>query len=331
MSGQFQCLTHRRVLWFLAVCAALTVLGGCTLPSLFPLAAGPYLTATSSTSATIAWIGSDAGSLNVAYWPADTTSEALVVAASAANEQWSTYHAEITGLSPSTRYAYRLERSGARRIQIGPTYEFVSAPTDWSEGFSFNVVSDLQDHSILRRVVADMVGDGDTAFWMAAGDITHKPTTDVWRGFFSITQPYISRVPFRAAYGNHDSDSESLQRYMGFPEDRRWYSFNYGSAHVIALDSKSDFSPGSAQYQWLVNDLTAASGMPWRFAFFHHPQDCPTEGKWSVDVRQHLNPLFEQYGVQLVFNGHSHVYEHYLVNGVHYVLAGGGRRKHAYP
>ncbi|GAI54662.1 unnamed protein product, partial [marine sediment metagenome] len=43
-----------------------------------------------------------------------------------------------------------------------------------------------------------------------------------------------------------------------------------------------------------------------------------------TNVQQHLVPLFEENGVDMVFNGHSHVYERYLHNGIYYIVTGGG-------
>ena len=50
----------------------------------------------------------------------------------------------------------------------------------------------------------------------------------------------------------------------------------------------------------------------------------------NLDAREALVPLFERYGVDLVFSGHDHVYERGTVHGVRYVMTGGGgggRRK----
>ena len=41
-------------------------------------------------------------------------------------------------------------------------------------------------------------------------------------------------------------------------------------------------------------------------------------------MRQALHPLFERYGVDVVFNGHKHNYERNEVNGVTYIVTGGG-------
>ncbi|MEA3307196.1 MAG: hypothetical protein U9Q34_05385, partial [Elusimicrobiota bacterium] len=37
-----------------------------------------------------------------------------------------------------------------------------------------------------------------------------------------------------------------------------------------------------------------------------------------------LAPLFEKYGVDIVFSGHDHSYERLYKNGIYYVIAGGG-------
>ena len=98
-----------------------------------------------------------------------------------------------------------------------------------------------------------------------------------------------------------------------------YYSFDYGNVHFIALDSygmidgKRLSDPESGQFKWLESDL-AANTSPWTVVFFHHPpysvlghvSDAEQELR---DIRLNLIPLFDNYGVDLVLNGHSHSYE----------------------
>jgi len=57
----------------------------------------------------------------------------------------------------------------------------------------------------------------------------------------------------------------------------------------------------------------------------HHPAYTWCQGHTeSANVQNYLVPLFEQYGVDMVFYGHCHVYERYVNNGVQYILSGGG-------
>ena len=58
---------------------------------------------------------------------------------------------------------------------------------------------------------------------------------------------------------------------------------------------------------------------------FHHP--IYTVGRHEEDEKNLINtivPLFEQYGVDIVFSGHNHSYERSVVNGITYVVTGGG-------
>jgi hypothetical protein len=42
------------------------------------------------------------------------------------------------------------------------------------------------------------------------------------------------------------------------------------------------------------------------------------------DLRQILTPLFEDYRVDVVFNGHDHGYERSFKDGIYYVVTAGG-------
>ncbi len=106
-----------------------------------------------------------------------------------------------------------------------------------------------------------------------------------------------------------------------------YYSVNYGNIHFISLDSYGYdegiypfYEKASAQYQWLEKDL-AANKQLWTVVFFHHPpytkrsHDSDVEAA-LIEIRTKLVPLFDQYKVDVVLSGHSHVYERsYLMKG----------------
>ena len=117
-----------------------------------------------------------------------------------------------------------------------------------------------------------------------------------------------------------------------------YYSYDYGNVHFLALNSEigsifsgSDDWIGSSPFnsfssspftQWLHNDLQA-NDKPWVVAYFHQPPH--TDGSHDSDkfweiymkaMRENICPILEQYGVDVVYSGHSHVYERsYLING----------------
>ena len=124
---------------------------------------------------------------------------------------------------------------------------------------------------------------------------------------------------WRAAWGNHDAGRPSTDLVLGARE--RTYSWLANPVQFFILDSNR--AADGSQAAWLAGEL-ARSTAAVKIAVFHHPPFTVGLHEDSVEVRRRWVPLFEQHGVDLVLNGHNHGYEHSVVNGVHYVVSGGG-------
>ncbi|RYU97157.1 metallophosphoesterase [Emticicia agri] len=147
---------------------------------------------------------------------------------------------------------------------------------------------------------------GNTAFFPVPGNHEYfaSPTGRVDRKI-----PYfdIISVPTKGEMGGIASNTKA------------YYSYDYGNVHIIALDSdgfdngKRVYEPQSPQYQWLKQDLATNKAM-WTIVMFHHPpytkrsHDSDAEPELQY-IRENLVPLFDQYKVDLVLTGHSHIYE----------------------
>lgn len=93
---------------------------------------------------------------------------------------------------------------------------------------------------------------------------------------------------------------------------RSWYSFDLGAWHVVALDSECQVvggcTPGSPQYEWLLDDLAA------------HPAAC-TLAYWHIPVRSSsadeepvMEPMLDALlarGADVVLTAHAHSYERF--------------------
>jgi predicted phosphodiesterase len=112
-------------------------------------------------------------------------------------------------------------------------------------------------------------------------------------------------VKFYAALGNHDDPNERFYQYFNM-NGQQYYTFKQGNVRFFVLDSNY-MSP--EQQAWLAKELKN-SGSQWKIAYFHHPlySSGGTHGS-SLELRQLLEPLFMTYKVQVVFEGHDHVYE----------------------
>ncbi|MFW5739488.1 MAG: metallophosphoesterase family protein, partial [Myxococcota bacterium] len=152
-----------------------------------------------------------------------------------------------------------------------------------------------------------------------------------WDNFFAIEQPLLSSVPLYPAIGNHEEDGKLYVEAFELPEDsphpERCYTFSYATAWFAVLDVyTSPFGEGSEQLAWIEKELETASKRPeirHRIVMAHHgPFDSGMHGS-NMEMREQLVPLFERYGVDMVFTGHNHHYERSTVNGIKYVVTGG--------
>jgi len=133
-----------------------------------------------------------------------------------------------------------------------------------------------------------------------------KSQEDFQRKFEAPYKPLLDAgVKFYASLGNHDDPNEKLYKPFNMG-GQRYYSFKKANATFFALDSNY---MDSAQLEWLERELSTTS-TPWKICFMHHP--LYSDGRYhgpDLDLRTHLEPLFEKYGVNVVFSGHEHVYE----------------------
>lgn len=144
-----------------------------------------------------------------------------------------------------------------------------------------------------------------------------------------------------AVQGNHDriegDESEadrSWQNFFNFPTNgpsgysEFAYSFDYGNAHFVALDSQkpSPHEINGEQRAWLIQDLSR-NKKELTFVFFHEPA-YPVSSKIgeSLDVsgkeRDELWKILDQFNVTAVFNGHEHITSRRSINSVHQFVFG---------
>ncbi|MCU0963202.1 MAG: PEP-CTERM sorting domain-containing protein, partial [Pirellulaceae bacterium] len=108
--------------------------------------------------------------------------------------------------------------------------------------------------------------------------------------------------------------------------------------HLINSENPQtpDYAPGSAQYQWLQKQLASAeSAGQIMFVQYHHAAyssgihgqpagDGPGQDSQSGQPLRLLTPLLAEYGVHAVFSGHDEMYEHAIVEGIHFYDIGIG-------
>jgi predicted phosphodiesterase len=87
------------------------------------------------------------------------------------------------------------------------------------------------------------------------------------------------------------------------------YSFDYGDAHFLCLDSNLYIDPNDQKWRaWIAEDLRGTDAT-WKFVVFHHPPFNVGGDHYVVQHMRMLAPLLEQHGVDFVLSGHEHNYQ----------------------
>lgn len=127
------------------------------------------------------------------------------------------------------------------------------------------------------------------------------------------------RHRWRAVWGDHDLRGRSTRRVLGVKE--KWYAWSSGGVDFFALDTNQ---AGSDEQEAWLEERLAGSSAAVKVVYFHHPAFASGNNEDDPEVQARWVPLFEEHDVTLVLNGDHHVYERHRVNGVDYVITGGG-------
>jgi len=289
------------------------------ISSAFTLVRGPYLQSVTMDTIVVAWETDLPSHGEVAYGETEAYGSRVV------DPGEGTRHAvTLTGLAPYTVYHYCVE-SGSAPLSEDATFRTAAGPDQ--PGFTFVVFGDTRAQHRIHQAVVERIVALEPDFAIHAGDLVgHGHSAYEWETFFEIERELMARVPLFPALGNHEGNTPHYFDLFYLPGNERWYAFDYGNARFVCLqvDGIADFDPQSEQYAWLEGTL-AANTQPWLFVAFHvPPYSSLKEDAEEIAVREALTPLFERYGVDVVFNGHHHNYQRSLVHGVTYIVTGGG-------
>lgn len=128
-------------------------------------------------------------------------------------------------------------------------------------------------------------------------------------------------VQWHASLGNHDWMTDEGQPELDEPafgmEGTDYVVRESGIRFVIANSNELDRA-------WLARNVRARAGDRWTVVLFHHPVHSPgLHG--STETLADLPAMFERAGVDLVLNGHDHLYAVTKpLDGIRYVVTGGG-------
>ena len=239
------------------------------------------------------------------------------------------YEATVTGLTPDTVYCYRVGSGDAWS-------EVRTFRTDdpQSETVTFAYMGDVQtagvmeeDYALWGELCAALYErNPELSFAVLGGDLVNSGISPkLFDCFFQNASPVFSQVPLYSTVGNHESNipggkPELFRDYFAFPtngpEDfaEEFFSLDVGNVHLLVLNDwifSGEQNLSDADFErvgdWIKYDL-ATSTADWQVVVLHVPVYEVHSDTRATAVREAWGGIFEDYGVDLVFEGHQHVY-----------------------
>lgn len=245
----------------------------------------------------------------------------------------------------SKEYLHKVE---ATNLESGKTYYFRVGDEKlnlWSEigsfstskktgKFSFIDYADTQakseDEAILSGETLKKAFETvkNAEFVLHNGDIVDTGMNELqWDWLIGHSQNSLLNTTIAPVAGNHEEEKDSFIEHFNIKEaigsdttTGAYYSYDYDNTHFIMLNSNEDskeFNNFSIeQIEWLKKDAISAKkrGIKWIITTIHkgpyttsnHATDIDIIGAYGV--RTKVATLFDDIGVDLVFQGHDHIY-----------------------
>jgi 1,2-diacylglycerol 3-alpha-glucosyltransferase len=194
--------------------------------------------------------------------------------------------------------------------------------------FEFAVVGNIKNSMrLFERRIAPLMKDSGADFMVSVGNAVYDGAEDkyrlLYRGLKKLDIPYVLTV------GNNELEyfgAGKFYRHFG----PYFFSFHLKNTYFIFLDS-TGYTSWKWQLRWLQQELMSAAKYAYRFVFLDHSlfplaEFGPDDTKYVLDKRlsQNLQRLFSKYFVTAVFSAGYPTYHKTVVQGVRYIISGGG-------
>ena len=248
------------------------------------------------------------------------------------------HEATLTGLTPNTKYEYRVGYGADRRS------DWYTLETAGASVYDVLIYPDSQsgDYSQWEEIVrSSALRNPRTALYISMGDLVDNGEQAYqWRTWLNSIKPLSANVPLATTLGNHEMytldwkmrEPYAYLNYFGVPPNgneifnRRYYSYDFGDVHYVVLDTmlyESNHEENhdthhpdlyDVQIQWLRQDL-AANTKKWTVVLMHRDPFQYAFNRPGANRDVGFNeegvlfmPIFDEFNVDLVLSAHLHSY-----------------------
>lgn len=243
------------------------------------------------------------------------------------------HRVELTGLEPDATYEFRTGHEWS-------SYTFRTMPAALHRPVRFATGGDVQRNPNMRRT-SSAAAAYDPDFVMWGGDLAYadgrSENVRRWFQFFdavhsTLITPDGRVIPVLVAIGNHEVEGHYLDNHEDYTQDDAtrarlapyfyeifampgqpgYAVLDFGDyMSILLLDTDHTNPVDGEQAAWLAGRLAERQDVPHVFPLYHipaYPSVRSPDGR-SRRVRETWVPLFERYGLSVVFENHDHAYK----------------------
>ncbi|MGF1637114.1 MAG: metallophosphoesterase [Cyclobacteriaceae bacterium] len=237
------------------------------------------------------------------------------------------YHsAIIDGLTPGNTYLYR--------VGLGAYYSEwfqFTMPDPEEQGLSFLYLGDAQNEvkSQWSRVFREAYKTLPNAdFILHPGDLVNRGNRDIeWGEWFYAGGFIHANIPSLMVPGNHEYGKDMVlapqwKAQFNLPDNgpndlkETCYQVNFPALKILTLDSDQIDESNvylKSQLYWM-DSVLKHDPREWIILMLHHPFYSTKSNRDNSRLREHFKPLIDQYGIDLVLQGHDHGYGRGMVS-----------------
>ncbi|MBA3499643.1 MAG: metallophosphoesterase, partial [Deltaproteobacteria bacterium] len=280
----------------------------------------PYLQATTTTGTTIAWRDKSPSAHVVLREPGGD----VVAKANAEPAGPNLVATTFAALAPTHLYCYQLVDGEVALTEPAPLTTAAAPGLD--EPIRFVAVGDTGNGSAAQKAIAKRMSAVAFDFVLFLGDIAYESGTakQLEDYYFTIYRDLFRFVPAYPAIGNHERRTREGQPWfdaMVLPKPERYYSFDWGDVHFVAIDTTQR---DAQQLAWLDADLKKTK-QAWKIVFGHHTlYTSSARMAQTLKIRKAFSKILTDNKVDIMLSGHEHQYERFRVADVNFIVSGGG-------
>lgn len=251
-----------------------------------------------------------------------------------------------TNLDPNTKYLYRL--GDPELDNWSDVGSFKTANN--SNSLRFVHLSDPQGYEELHytnynELLLRAVETSTPNFIALTGDIVNDSYKDAavkleqWEWALTEQKEVLQNIPVMATAGNHEASANDFNSRFNYnvaagsdTVSGCYYSFNYNNVHFTVLNTNDTSNVmgnlrglSDEQLAWLIEDLRNSQNASFRIVMMHkgiydaggHCSNVEGEDGDIKILREQLTPIFAEHKVDLVLQGHDHLYSRsYPINAI---------------